>query len=738
MVRLYPASYRRLFGEQMLQTFQDHYRDAVASGEESAPRFWLGVITDEAKALPRARLASLGGSLHMISLPSLLQVAGWTMLAAVALCVPFVLSQVPFWSALDYDSLVTDIARIAGNSLMVSLILVVIPLTLVRVTTAFFPSLYGRAPRSGTLRARGWLRAGLLLGVLVGTYGVILNLVATLTASGVNQASFNFVTKFVAPVALSFTFGVVGAVLGYGRGTARASAAAGFAAGLLGGLLSVASLVLVIALYWNGVCTDAYSSVINYDYLRLASPSAPPPGLWQFLWEGELGGAALTASKIALLGGSFAALGGAFGALASGRSQTRPPLAPGATPRRSPERAFILVMGGLGLVVWLVSALFLGGVAAAGALITPPERLLQSQRFSLYALSLASLTAPAFFLWAGVFAIPIVTVIVSARRARALPAIPGTPGWLARTAPTQGRVETLAMTGGRPRLRRYWRVYLLALLLIPALASVYGAETERVYESSATIYVQTNTFLKDFLAQDDNSFATKAQNVSDAIGMLVQTDTFLVSVARDSSLKNQYDLGSSAGQDAVVARIAGTMTVSANTRNIVVVTATDRFSALVAKELAGAVITESVAFYANQELATLNQAQDFYGKQLSDITATVADDATKVNDYQRQHPEVLTATGATDPTYVALKNQLSADQAAQASFQSNVDSVQQAMEAAKTGTSYDIKPLDPPTLPLSPTVKISNVLVYLIGGLVAVLILFALTGISYRSRVALE
>jgi len=58
MVRLYPASYRRLFGEQLLLTFQDHYRDAVATGEDSAIRFWLGVITDEMKAIPRAQLAA--------------------------------------------------------------------------------------------------------------------------------------------------------------------------------------------------------------------------------------------------------------------------------------------------------------------------------------------------------------------------------------------------------------------------------------------------------------------------------------------------------------------------------------------------------------------------------------------------------------------------------------------------------------------------------------------------------
>jgi hypothetical protein len=99
------------------------------------------------------------------------------------------------------------------------------------------------------------------------------------------------------------------------------------------------------------------------------------------------------------------------------------------------------------------------------------------------------------------------------------------------------------------------------------------------YASVATIYVQTNTFLKDFQSQDDNPYATKAQNVSDSMAQLLQSQTFLVSVAKDTSLKTLYDLDSPADQNAVAARIGGNISVSANnTRNIVFVTAADRFS----------------------------------------------------------------------------------------------------------------------------------------------------------------
>jgi hypothetical protein len=289
------------------------------------------------------------------------------------------------------------------------------------------------------------------------------------------------------------------------------------------------------------------------------------------------------------------------------------------------------------------------------------------------------------------------------------------------------------------KLVKYWYLYLIPLLLIPTAATLYGQRKETVYESNATIYVQTNTFLKDSPSQDDNAFATKAQNVSDAMGQLLQTETFLVSVARDTSLKTIYDLGSSAGQDAAAARIGGNITVSANnTRNIVFVTAADRSSAQVAQELAGAVTTEFVAFYANKELDTLKVAGDFYGKQLSDSNDKVAADSKAVSDYQKQNPQVLALAGTNDPKWVELNNQLKTDRDTQTAMQSNVDAVAQAMDAANSGMSDDVNPLDPPTLPKSPTVKISKVLMYSIGALLAVLLLFALTGISYRSRVALD
>ena len=48
---LYPRTHRRAFGQQMLQTFQDHYREVVETHEESALRYWQNVLGDVGRSL---------------------------------------------------------------------------------------------------------------------------------------------------------------------------------------------------------------------------------------------------------------------------------------------------------------------------------------------------------------------------------------------------------------------------------------------------------------------------------------------------------------------------------------------------------------------------------------------------------------------------------------------------------------------------------------------------------------
>jgi hypothetical protein len=58
LLRLYPRAHWQAFGAQMLQTFRDHYRDAVETGGEQIAWFWLSVVGDEGKSLLREHIAA--------------------------------------------------------------------------------------------------------------------------------------------------------------------------------------------------------------------------------------------------------------------------------------------------------------------------------------------------------------------------------------------------------------------------------------------------------------------------------------------------------------------------------------------------------------------------------------------------------------------------------------------------------------------------------------------------------
>jgi hypothetical protein len=59
IVRLYPAQHRRAFGEQMVQAFGDHYRDAVGSGRVSRCGFWRSVLADAVASLVSEYVAAV-------------------------------------------------------------------------------------------------------------------------------------------------------------------------------------------------------------------------------------------------------------------------------------------------------------------------------------------------------------------------------------------------------------------------------------------------------------------------------------------------------------------------------------------------------------------------------------------------------------------------------------------------------------------------------------------------------
>ncbi len=278
------------------------------------------------------------------------------------------------------------------------------------------------------------------------------------------------------------------------------------------------------------------------------------------------------------------------------------------------------------------------------------------------------------------------------------------------------------MTRFLVKLVKYWYLYLIPILLIPTAATLYGLKKETVYESTALINVVKLSFLTDYQANTDNPFATQAQNVVDTMTPYLDSPSFMARVAARTSLNTLCDLKTQACQDAAVSRIAGNVTVSAPGKTFISVTADDHSSPVIAQQLAQGVIDEFNATYAQTEKDYLTKAADYYKKQADALTKTVADDTDAITKYLATHP----TAGLADTFLSGLNAQLATDQRKLSDTNNNLDGVNQSIDAASNGTPYDLSLQDPPTLPKSSTVKISKVLVYPIGALVAVLALLAI------------
>ena len=305
------------------------------------------------------------------------------------------------------------------------------------------------------------------------------------------------------------------------------------------------------------------------------------------------------------------------------------------------------------------------------------------------------------------------------------------------------------MTRFLVKLVKYWYLYLIPILLIPTAATIYGLRKESTYESTASLFVTKQTIIKSLGPQDENIYATTAQNVSDQMGQLLQTSSFLIDVAQDTSLNVNHsldnpegqaaDLGPTPAQSAAVSRIWGHINASANqTSNIVFITSEDK-DPHVAQQLTNGVIKEFSVFYAKKEQTTLESAQAGLGQQLKDIKEKLDKDTQERDDYLSKHPKVADpVAAASDPTWQALVNQVKADLDSQSSTKNDYDQVNLQLAQVNAGTPYELQLQDPATLPTGQTVEVSKVVIYPLGALVVGLILFTLTSITYRSRVAPE
>jgi uncharacterized protein involved in exopolysaccharide biosynthesis len=263
-----------------------------------------------------------------------------------------------------------------------------------------------------------------------------------------------------------------------------------------------------------------------------------------------------------------------------------------------------------------------------------------------------------------------------------------------------------------------WYLYIVPIIVLPVLATIYGHGQLMLYNSTALVYVEKPAFLS---AEDFgwNPYLSPASNEASAMQELLQSESFVATVAQNTDLANMYDLNTRAGKDAAFYRITPEVSIYASDigPHNLFVSVTDR-SPHMALQIVQALLAQYSAYYQNHRIEVDKQAISFYGQQLAAAQSQLAQDAAQLQEYLGQH---LGANGSTDPTLANLEQQVQQDQSKVSNLQTQLANLRQDMQAINTGGSQLFTVLDPPQLPLAPTIQRKKLLMYTGYGLGAAL-----------------
>lgn len=172
LLHVYPRAHRREFGSQMLQTFQDQYRDHLTTPEERALAFWCDLLCDAVRSLVReyaAILRSLGrriidertGAMKTESAAVLAVVAGLLVLLGLRVWLSPQLLSAPHGGSTGFSS-------VAGLALLLVIYALVALLVLVRSRVGDAQSARAVALRRATL-VGAMIGGGVLVAIAVDT-----------------------------------------------------------------------------------------------------------------------------------------------------------------------------------------------------------------------------------------------------------------------------------------------------------------------------------------------------------------------------------------------------------------------------------------------------------------------------------------------------------------------------------------------------------------------------------------
>lgn len=270
-----------------------------------------------------------------------------------------------------------------------------------------------------------------------------------------------------------------------------------------------------------------------------------------------------------------------------------------------------------------------------------------------------------------------------------------------------------------------WYLYVLPLIIIPVVVTIYAKNTLSVYESTALLYINgqpagTSVF---------NSYLSPSQNGANAMSEALQSESFCVLVAKSTDLANQLDLNVRANDDAVTTRIQSEITIAPTAvgQNLVSVTVDDK-SPQMAQQIANAFVAVFPTFFADSQLTFLQKQIALENSQLDTAHSKLLQDQTKLQQYYQAHPQCLADTNcsAIDPALSNLIETVSQDSATVNDISSKLNSLQLQEDGLTSGAANLYYVSDAPTLPLHTTLHLKKLIVYPIGGLAAAIALIVL------------
>jgi uncharacterized protein involved in exopolysaccharide biosynthesis len=265
-----------------------------------------------------------------------------------------------------------------------------------------------------------------------------------------------------------------------------------------------------------------------------------------------------------------------------------------------------------------------------------------------------------------------------------------------------------------------WYLYIIPMILFPIVTTMIGYNALMLYRSSALLYVDKPVFL----STDDfgwNSWLSPAENQAESMRQLMGSETFVAQIAAKTDLAETLDLSTQVGKDSAFARIGvDTTIVSTGTGpNTITLAVTDKNPHMAAQIAQGA-LDVFATYYQSHRLSLDKDGITFYQQQLQSAQSTLAQDSAKLQEYLNRHPEAVGTNGSTDPTLATLQQQVNQDQSSVTTFNAQIASLRQDQQAAATGSSSFLRVLDPPDVPLRPTLqKKKLVTTYTGGGLAA-------------------